>query len=274
MTRLRPKERTIKALFAKSGNQCAFPSCKEQLTHNKDQIIGQLCHIEAANKNGPRFNPNSNNEYRRSYKNLILLCPTHHCKIDKLNQFSAKDLKKMKINHEKEFERSSFHINDEALTKFMNEMDRYWIDTEKINRDWQSKLSLAMDIDVKRDYFQAMNNMRALINNVEDAFQALHESDRNLWNEIKEFLKKNGISKKLLKGVKYRDNPFINRNWEIHNLKVNNVLKKLRVDIIYIEIKFLEEFLKYNPNHNKAKLILEDRKKSFKDIAQTATYTD
>ena len=109
MARLKAqREKTIKALFAKSGNQCAFPKCEEQLIDDKYICIGELCHIEAVNKNWPRFNPNSNDEYRRSYKNLILLCPTHHRKIDKSNKISKEDLKEMKINHETRFELSSF----------------------------------------------------------------------------------------------------------------------------------------------------------------------
>lgn len=274
MARLKPKETTIKALFAKSGNHCAFPKCEAKLINNKNQFIGQLCHIEAANENGPRFNHNSNDEYRRSYKNLILFCYPHHVETNDPNEFSKEDLKKIKVNHEKESEHSNFRINDEALTKFINEMNRYWIDIEKINLNWQSKFSLAMDIDVKRDYFQIMNDVYELIDNIEDAFQSLHESDRNLWNEIEEFLKKKGVSKKLFEDVQFCENPFINRNWETHNLGVNNVLGKLRINIIHIEIKTLEDFLKYNPNHHKTKLILEDRKRTFKKIAQTATYAD
>ena len=274
MASLTPKNTTIKALFAKSGNQCAFPECEEHLIDDERNCIGELCHIEAVNKNGPRFNHDSDDEYRRSYNNLILLCPTHHRKIDKSNKFSKKDLKEMKISHEKKFEHSTFHINNEALTKFMNEMNRYWIDIEKSNQTWQSKFSLAMDIDVKRDFFQAMNSMHKLINNIKDVFQYLHESDKSLWNEIKEFLKEKGIPKKLLEGIKPFDNPFIKRNWETHNLQVNNILEKLKIDLIHIEIKFLEEFLKNNPNHCKAEHILEDRKKDFKEIAQTVAHAD
>ena len=75
MARLKPKGTTIKALFAKSGNQCAFPKCEEQLIDDKYICIGELCHIEAVNENGPRFNPNSNDEYRRSYKKSYTSLP-------------------------------------------------------------------------------------------------------------------------------------------------------------------------------------------------------
>ena len=43
---------TIRALFAKSGNECAFPGCHHKLINHKNKFIGQICHIEAANKGG------------------------------------------------------------------------------------------------------------------------------------------------------------------------------------------------------------------------------
>ena len=78
MGRLTPKTNTLKALFAKSGNQCAFPGCDHPMINKKNQFIGQVCHIESALPGGERFNKESNDEFRRCYENLILLCYPHH----------------------------------------------------------------------------------------------------------------------------------------------------------------------------------------------------
>jgi len=56
MARLQPTLATIKALFAKSGNQCAFPGCNHVLVTDKNLFVGELCHIEAAAPGGPRYN--------------------------------------------------------------------------------------------------------------------------------------------------------------------------------------------------------------------------
>ena len=42
-----PSQRTIKRLFAVSGNRCAFPNCQTHLSDEHGIIIGEICHIEA-----------------------------------------------------------------------------------------------------------------------------------------------------------------------------------------------------------------------------------
>ncbi len=78
MSRLKILESTIKKLFALSGNICAFPNCTQALVNENEDLIGEICHIEAAEEGGPRFNKNKTDEERRSFENLIILCPTHH----------------------------------------------------------------------------------------------------------------------------------------------------------------------------------------------------
>jgi hypothetical protein len=48
----------------------------------------------------------------------------------------------------------------------------------------------------------------------------------------------------------------------------------LRINILHIEIKYLEEYLKTNRNDLLAKDRLDKAKLKFKDFAQTAIYTD
>ena len=71
--RLTPKSETLRELFLKSGNQCAFPDCDARMIDKEGNFIGQLCHIEAAEDGGPRFNANMSNEERRAYENLMLI---------------------------------------------------------------------------------------------------------------------------------------------------------------------------------------------------------
>ncbi|GAA4963943.1 hypothetical protein [Algibacter aquimarinus] len=69
----------IKRLFALSGNQCAKPDCyKELIAEDGHTVVAKICHIEAAKKGGSRFRQSMNNDERRSYSNLILLCDEHH----------------------------------------------------------------------------------------------------------------------------------------------------------------------------------------------------
>tara|TARA_R100000935_G_scaffold53962_1_gene82262 strand:+ start:11835 stop:12665 length:831 start_codon:yes stop_codon:yes gene_type:complete len=98
------KPTTIRRLDKLSGNQCAEPGCQKTLIAEDGQsIISKICHIEAASKNGPRWNANMNDDDRRDFSNLILLCDEHHTIIDnKANgsKFSVSLLKKWKTEHE------------------------------------------------------------------------------------------------------------------------------------------------------------------------------
>lgn len=63
--RLEPLTSTKRALYLLSRNECAFPHCKQLMVDRFGHFIGEICHIEAANKEGERFNPQQSNEERR-----------------------------------------------------------------------------------------------------------------------------------------------------------------------------------------------------------------
>lgn len=90
---------TIKSLYAKSGNKCAYPGCNQTLM--EDINNSNICHIISQKPNGPRHNPNYidyDNE-----ENLILLCTNHHNEVDaKINvkKYSVAILHDMREKHE------------------------------------------------------------------------------------------------------------------------------------------------------------------------------
>lgn len=47
---------TVKRLFSRSGNRCAFPSCNQILADDNGDLFANICHIEAAEKGGERYN--------------------------------------------------------------------------------------------------------------------------------------------------------------------------------------------------------------------------
>ena len=99
-------QKTIKILFALSGNQCAHPGCKNPIvvppTRQSSAIIGsQICHIYALAEDGPRGKAGLTEEELNSPDNLILFCPTHHVIIDGQHEsYPAKLLIQWKKSHE------------------------------------------------------------------------------------------------------------------------------------------------------------------------------
>jgi hypothetical protein len=97
----RPTDPTIKRLFARSGNRCAFPKCTVEIVQG-DTLVGEICHIKAARPRGPRYDPHQTAAERHGYDNLILLCGTHHTVIDDDEEaYTIERLIKMKTDHER-----------------------------------------------------------------------------------------------------------------------------------------------------------------------------
>ena len=101
--RLAPTQDTLRELFLKSGNLCAFPGCNQIMMDIAGNFIGQICHIEAAEPNGPRFNSLMSNEERRHVSNLMLMCYQHHKITDNVDIYTKERLKEIKDEHEKTF---------------------------------------------------------------------------------------------------------------------------------------------------------------------------
>ena len=100
-----------KILWGRSGNQCAFPECNQELHQmvgsDGSTVIGEECHIEARSVGGPRYNKNLTEKQVDSFDNLILLCPVHHTIIDRNPQeYTTVVLKKMKADHENKVRRA------------------------------------------------------------------------------------------------------------------------------------------------------------------------
>lgn len=96
-----PSEKTIKRLFALSGNICAFPGCQLPVVESAGTITGEICHIKASSKGGPRFDPLQSENERHDFANLILLCGRHHKVIDdQPDIYTADTLQQMKSIHE------------------------------------------------------------------------------------------------------------------------------------------------------------------------------
>jgi len=101
-----PRVKTIRALFAISGNQCAFSGCEELLYDvTADKVVGKICHIRARQPGGKRYDPNQSAEERHGIANLVLLCSRHHDIVDSDEAtYTVDHLLQMKAEHERRFQ--------------------------------------------------------------------------------------------------------------------------------------------------------------------------
>ena len=90
-------------LYALSGCECANPDCNNKLVStDTNTLFSEICHIEAASSDGPRYNPKQTNEKRRDFDNLILLCERCHKEVDNplnIEKYTVELLKEWKKKH-------------------------------------------------------------------------------------------------------------------------------------------------------------------------------
>ncbi|TQV65692.1 HNH endonuclease [Exilibacterium tricleocarpae] len=101
-------EKSIKLLWSNAAGRCSFSSCDVRLTvaeaaEYAPYTLGEMAHIKGNKPGSNRYDENQSSKERDSYENLILLCPTHHTLIDKIEnqeRFTVELLHEMKIEHE------------------------------------------------------------------------------------------------------------------------------------------------------------------------------
>ncbi|MBE0508693.1 MAG: hypothetical protein IBX50_18575 [Marinospirillum sp.] len=274
MARLSPKTETVRALFARSGNQCAFPGCTQPLINDRNQFIGQICHIEAALPGGERYNHTQSDEDRRAYENLLLLCYPHHVETNDTDEYSVDRLHQLKRDHEAVFEKSSFKIDETALYKIIYEMDQYWVEIERLNTIEHAMVELAFSIDAKSSYLRLVKACEENIAHLSSIHDTLRNSDDALQKDFERLLQRKGIDPQIFHDIPYYESPFQNRNWELHSLGIPNCMQQLRIHLMHMEIKYLEEYLKTNNKDATAQARLKVIKKQFAELAQHAIFVD
>lgn len=114
-----PSEKTIRRLFALSGNVCAFPDCPSPIFEAEGTITGEICHIRAQSRGGPRFEATQAEQERHDFDNLILLCRRHHKIIDsEPDIYSVEVLEDIKAIQTARFGRPE-QVNDAVYAKLL-----------------------------------------------------------------------------------------------------------------------------------------------------------
>ncbi|MFD6564590.1 HNH endonuclease signature motif containing protein [Micromonospora profundi] len=157
-----------KRLWARSGNQCAFPGCRQELVESAVQtaphgvVIGDEAHIVAEADGGPRGSSGMPIKERNSYANMILLCPTHHRLIDKEEgvHFSVELLQEMKRNHERMVISGQTRTDHSVTRENMYTLATMWATKAGLDDwpDWTSWL-LGVQPSIKREKLASLRKL-------------------------------------------------------------------------------------------------------------------
>lgn len=152
VSRLPPKPTVLRRLYLLSGNRCCYPGCDKWMVDADGDFIGEVCHIEAAEAGGQRFNPDRTNEQNREISNLMLMCRNHHKKTDNTELFPVTKLAEIKEFHETKF----MDIGEKIASSIKDSTDDNVVVTacnlNRINR----VLGLELDQSDKEDMVRAL----------------------------------------------------------------------------------------------------------------------
>jgi hypothetical protein len=83
-------------------------------------FVAEICHIEATETGGERFNKLQTNEQRRAFGNLMLMCHRRHVKTNDGSKYPVPELVRMKATHEAKYsqieERIAAAFEDRSFT--------------------------------------------------------------------------------------------------------------------------------------------------------------
>lgn len=171
--------KTLRHLFALSGNRCAYPGCDHILINDDGLFVAQIAHVSAAEPGGPRYDDSLDDEYRRSAENLIALCYRHHREIDLNPSISVEDVANIKRRHEANFTEAPFRVAQVALDRIQQEQAEFWAAALRANEEARQELDLVIPMSDGA-------NFDVLANELEDAVNRLVQSGRHLSGYIEE----------------------------------------------------------------------------------------
>lgn len=176
------KPSTVKRLHTLSGNQCAVPDCTRALiARDGETIISKICHIEAASEDWPRWNPNMDDDQRRHFDNLILLCDECHSIIDNkenASKYSVALLKQWKKQHESTRTYSYLNEHPSLLSMVISAISEIELDVEE---EASSVDGEAFEIETKINHNDIKRN-KALI----DEYKVFYTKVNSLYQTLEE----------------------------------------------------------------------------------------
>jgi hypothetical protein len=265
MARLPPATQVLRALFAKSGNLCAFPGCPHPLVDENNLFVGQVCHIEAAERGGERYNPAQTDEERRGYENLVLLCYRHHVVTNDTRLYTVERLREIKSAHERQYSGKTFAPDDRVISAIAADMERYWAKVGYLHQHAHAGGDFKAPVNVNATFDEVAAAAREALEHLTSIATQLQ--DDPLHSDALTFLRELGYDTTAIETAESCKNPFIGRNWEVVHLGLRNWLTTLSLLMDQLELLFTSERVKAQPSSAAALKKLEDLKARFLQAA-------
>lgn len=180
----------------------------------------------------------------------------------------------MKQTHEAVHGQKPFKVNEAFLHRLEWEMEGYWTALEHANRNEHVIPELAVPIRTGMPASEQFADLYKSLERLTRFHADLLTADKSLNADIRKHLASLGYDLKAYDAVPYYENPFFDRNWEIHNLALPNFSTDLLVALKQTEVRFLEEYAKTHCNDAAALEKLEAAKADLHRMAVSTGYID
>ena len=239
----------LRALFARSGNRCAFPECAQRLIDTDNLFVGQICHIEAQSPGGPRYNPTQSDEQRDNSANLLLLCYPHHRRVDSdANLYNVEWLRNIKQQHENAYRAHPFELEEGLAAAILTETHEYWRRLHVIQRTQEEQYDMAMGVNPDASFAEVLTSLRELLVSMDHLFgQASGDYDAA----------GGGASP-----------------WEARNIFFPNAMQLSKLYLKQLEVQFLSCQLRLEPANAALQASFEEAKAQLIDLVTHSGYAD
>ncbi|MGN4544836.1 hypothetical protein [Bacillus cereus group sp. MYBK95-2] len=200
VNRLQTTRDALRELYLKSGNRCAFPGCEKTILNDKGNVVGQICHIEAAKPGGQRFNSSQTNEERRQASNLLLLCYEHHIETNDEKEYTVERLKKMKEDHEKKYGDIENKLFNSISDKTKNQTYSYCRSLKRFEKTLEWSLDEEERLQCVNQLKEEVNKLRNLSPEPRAIFKIMLEKSEKEWIYLDEIPMITRLSRNDVKG--------------------------------------------------------------------------
>ncbi len=196
MTLQNPRIKTVKRLFAVSGNCCCFPKCKNTLVDKvSGKVTSRICHIKGKKKGSLRYDLKQTDEERHSFDNLLLMCPIHHDVIDDDDvKYTVEKLKQIKAEHEALYEKGE-EPSDDIVYQFIINLSQTLLEPPGLRLSFDKnkiKTELKMSTDIEEPLLLTLTDVKRREKRFDpDTIITLIESKSAIQKKAKEFNEEN-----------------------------------------------------------------------------------
>lgn len=112
---------------------------------------------------------------------------------------------------------------------------------------------------------------------IQELFDEFRESDEHCMTDLDELAKKARICKRTINkmhDVPYYENPFINRMWELHNIKANNTMLSIYMHLFQLKVNVFRLLNETDPDNKDFIEKLAKAMKELEDFHKKSMYVD